>query len=150
MDQARTRTISFSQATTQEPRTDRGPDRRVAAAGTHRCRTLCRSRRGIAEEAMEWRPIVTLQRKLGVLALGLLQDRDIGIRIFPERKKILITSLRFCAIASQGICATQAKMCQRADQVVLDHAWMIENLLKLDPCRGALFSRQIGLAPKIG
>jgi hypothetical protein len=34
-------------------------------------------------------------------------------------------------------------MCERADRMVPDHAWMIDNLLKLDPGGGALPGGQI-------
>ncbi len=37
--------------------------------------------------------------QLGVLRLGLLQNEDVGVGVFPERKKILIRGVGFGSVA---------------------------------------------------
>jgi hypothetical protein len=52
-----------------------------------------------------------------VLRLGLLQDGDIGVGVFPERQKILVSSTSFCSFARQSIGATELQMCQREQRI---------------------------------
>jgi len=41
--------------------------------------------------------------QLGVLRLGLLQDGDVGVGVFPEGKKVLISGANFCGVALYDI-----------------------------------------------
>lgn len=38
----------------------------------------------------------------------------------------------FRAISGQGVCAAQTQVRQRSNRLVHDHAWVVENLLKLN------------------
>jgi hypothetical protein len=81
-----------------------------------------------------------------VLGLGLLEDGDVGVGVFPQREKILISSLRFRAIASQGIRAAKPKMRECGQRLISDHACMVENFLKLGNSCGTLLGCQISFA----
>ena len=51
--------------------------------------------------------------QLGVLRLGLLEDRDVGVGVFPQREEILIGRLGLGGVAREYICPSQLKVCQR-------------------------------------
>ena len=97
--------------------------------------------------------------QLGVLRLGLLQDGDVGVGVFPEREKILvggerpdaggigIRSLRRSRL--QGVGTSHSQMRQRSRPAVPDDTAVVENLLKLGGGRTALPSRKIRLAANI-
>jgi hypothetical protein len=55
--------------------------------------------------------------QLRVLRLGLNQDRDIRLRIFPQSEEILVSGLRFRDIAGQCIRAAQTRI--RTDKLAL-------------------------------
>src|SRR5436190_11638660 len=82
--------------------------------------------------------------KLCVLGLGLLQDRDVWICVFPEGKKILIRAAGFGDVALEGVGATQLEMCQCADGFIQNNATMIEDFLKLCRSFAALMCSKIG------
>src|SRR5271156_432134 len=94
--------------------------------------------------------------QLRVLRLGLLQDGDIGIRVFPEDEEILIRgkrpypgSIGNCALRSsclQSIRASHSQMRQRSRPTVPDNSAMIENLLKLGSGSAALSGCQVCLS----
>src|ERR1039458_8275582 len=50
--------------------------------------------------------------QLRVLGLGLLQDGDVGVGVFPEGEEILVCSLRFGGIACHRIGASELEMGQ--------------------------------------
>ena len=56
-------------------------------------------------------PVRLLQR--GELRLRLLQDRNIGVGVFPERKKVLIRGTSLRRILLQRVSAGQAETGQR-------------------------------------
>jgi len=43
--------------------------------------------------------------QLSVFRLGLLQDRDVGIGIFPKREEVLVSDATFLGIALEGVSA---------------------------------------------
>jgi hypothetical protein len=57
-------------------------------------------------------PILLLQ--LRVLCLGLLQDRDVGVGVFPEGEEVLVSVLRFGFLQEYhiriGVAAQYAKI----------------------------------------
>ena len=55
-----------------------------------------------------------------VFGLGLLQDGDVGVGVFPEREEILICGLRFSRVALQGVGTRQAEMSERAGEFADD------------------------------
>ena len=77
--------------------------------------------------------------ELGVLGLGLLEDRDVGVGIFPEGEKILVGGVGFCGVTRESVGAAEFEMSQGADEAIADKAAMVEDLLKLDGCGGSLF-----------
>jgi len=58
--------------------------------------------------------------EIRVLGLGLLQNGNVRIRIFPEREEILIGGFRFGLITRQCVSPTQLQMRQYADGIA-DH-----------------------------
>jgi len=58
--------------------------------------------------------------KLCVLRLGLFEDWDVGIGILPKRQEILVSGLRFRAVAGQDVGAAQAQVCQSSNHRVSD------------------------------
>src|SRR5271169_7028297 len=65
-----------------------------------------------------------------VLRLRFLQDGDIGVRVLPQRKEVLIRGPGFCRVASHYIRPAQAQLGQRVlGDNRMDPA-MIHDLLK--------------------
>jgi len=85
--------------------------------------------------------IATLLLQLRVLGLGLLQDGDAGVGVFPEREEIFgggerpvaggisIRALR--SLCLQSVPTRHAQMCQRSRPAVPDDAAVVKNLLEL-------------------
>jgi hypothetical protein len=48
--------------------------------------------------------------QLGVFGLGLLQDGNVGVGIFPKREEILIRRLGFGSVALQHVAVGEAEM----------------------------------------
>jgi hypothetical protein len=69
--------------------------------------------------------------QLRVLCLGLLQDGDVGVGVFPEGEEVLICRLGFGGVALQGVGATDLEMRECSDEFVYYNPTMVENLLKL-------------------
>src|SRR5438445_9483666 len=94
-----------------------------------------------------------------VLRLGLLQDGDVGIGVFPECEEIFVSGERQDAggigiralrgSCLQGVGTSHSQMRQRPRPAVPDDAAVIENFLKFGGGRVALARSQIGLAPHI-
>ena len=76
--------------------------------------------------------------ELGVFGLGLLQDWDVGIGVFPQRRKIQVSSARLHRLAWQGACAPYLQMSKRADGLIQHDSPVVEDLLKLSRCFAAL------------
>jgi hypothetical protein len=55
------------------------------------------------------RQCVTNSLQLGVLRLGLLQDGDVGVGVFPEREEILVLTLRPGSVARHRVGTTELK-----------------------------------------
>src|SRR5215467_5023868 len=77
---------------------------------------------------------------LHVLGLGLLQDGDVTVCVFPEREEIIVRTLCLHAISRQRAGSSSLQMRQCADWVKPDNAAMIEDLLK--------FSRRFRVATR--
>src|ERR1035438_3926008 len=84
--------------------------------------------------------------QLRVLRFGLQQDRNIRVRVLPEREKVLVGHLGLGDVALQHISATEAKMCKRTDGLVQDEAAMVEDLLELGSGFATPTRSQIGFA----
>src|SRR5712692_4178685 len=91
--------------------------------------------------------------QLRVLRLGLLQDGDVGVGVFPEGEEIFvggerpdasgigIRSLRSSCL--QSISTSHAQMRQRSRPAVPDDPAVVENLLKLGGSSTALSGCQV-------
>src|SRR5689334_7392935 len=86
-----------------------------------------------------------LSMKLGVFRLGLLEDRDIRVAIFPEVEELLISSpcLDLISRQSERPAKFQARQC--ADGLTTRGPGMIENFLKLRRGQNAFPGCQIRL-----
>jgi hypothetical protein len=47
---------------------------------------------------------------LGHGTLGLLQDRDVGVGVFPQREEIIVGGLRLGGVAGESVGASEAQM----------------------------------------
>src|SRR5579863_452897 len=87
--------------------------------------------------------------QLGVLRLGLFQDGDIRVGVFPQGEEVLISGSRFCDVALHGIRSTQLEMSQYADGIPDHYAGVIQNFLKFPGRLSTLARGQIRLATRI-
>src|SRR5437868_6349016 len=87
--------------------------------------------------------------QLRVLRLGLFQDRDVRVGVFPQRQKILVGGAGFGGVALQGIGAAQLEMRQSADGFVEHNPAMVEDSLKLCCCFFALVCGKISFSAHI-
>src|ERR1022692_4799230 len=87
----------------------------------------------------------------GGFRFGLLEDRDVGVGVFPEAEEILVGSLCLCLglISRHGERSAELQVCQGADGIADHDPAVIENLLEFRGGFGALVCRQIGQAPHI-
>ena len=83
------------------------------------------------------------------LHVGLLEDGNIGVSIFPEREEIVVGGAGFGGVAHEGVGAGEAEVGERADGFVGYHASPIEDFLKLGSGLGALMSGEKSLAANI-
>src|SRR5437016_2222198 len=69
--------------------------------------------------------------QLRVLPLGLLQDGDVGVGVFPEGKEILISGACLCVVTQELVPACLADIGQRNKWIVRMVAVQISNMLKV-------------------
>src|SRR5580658_4692911 len=87
--------------------------------------------------------------QLCILRLCPHQKSCVGVGVLPDRKELLIGSLGLGGIARQGIGPRQPEVRERTNWLVSNNSGMVDNLLKLARCRGALFGREIRLAAQV-
>src|SRR5215469_15508887 len=87
--------------------------------------------------------------QLGVFDFGLLQDGNVGVRVFPEREKIAVGSAGIGGVALDSVGASEAEMRQRPDGFVKRNSAMVEDFLELSGRLAALMGRQIGFAANV-
>jgi hypothetical protein len=85
----------------------------------------------------------------GIFRLGLPNDWNVRVRIFPEGKKLSISKLRLDVISGQNVGSAQFQLRQGTDRLASNDAGMIENFMKLSGCRVALLCCQIRLASQV-
>ena len=90
-----------------------------------------------------------LLRELGVFGFGLLEDRDVGVGIFPEGKKILIGGARFCGLAGEYIGSCKSQVRQRSCDRVAGDARMVDDFLEFGDRLWALLQLEVGQAAQI-
>src|SRR5215469_16244222 len=119
--------------------------------GTYSARARRRSPRsaggGVGKKYLTTPALSEMQ--LRVFRLGLLQDGDVGIGVFPEVEEILISSLGFGGIARDGIGAGQLKTGERAEQEVPHKSGMISELLDLGSRSGTVPLGEVSQAANV-
>ena len=69
--------------------------------------------------------------QLCVLRLGLLQDGDVGVGVFPEGKEVLVSGAGTFFVATHRLRSAQLQVRECAQHEVLHDAAMVNELLKL-------------------
>ena len=69
--------------------------------------------------------------QLRVLRLGLLQNEDVGIGVFPESEEVLIGFARTFLVSTHRFGTSQLQVRERSQRKVQDDAAVIEELLEL-------------------
>src|SRR5438552_238370 len=87
--------------------------------------------------------------QLRVLCLGLLQDEDVGVGVFPEREEVLVCVLCFGCVAVHCVGSSKLKMRERAQREVHHETRTVENLLELSRGVVAPMKQQVRLATQI-
>src|ERR1700690_3323112 len=87
--------------------------------------------------------------QLFVFGPGLLQDRDVGVGIFPDGEEILVRSAGRAHISGKSACPRQPEVGQSAERKIHDHPRMVNDLLKFCCSLASLASSQISLSTKI-
>src|ERR1700722_6710871 len=87
--------------------------------------------------------------QLRILRPGLLQYRDVGVGVSPERKEILVGNLCLGLVSRQHVGSAQLQVCQCADGIADHGPAVIKNFLEFDDGFGALPRSQIRLAAHI-
>src|ERR1039457_2081358 len=85
----------------------------------------------------------------GVFPLGLLEDRDVGVGVFPDVEEILVGSLCLGLVSRQNEGSAKLQMRHCAYGIADNDPAVIENLLKFRGGFGALVRGQIGLTTHI-
>jgi hypothetical protein len=88
--------------------------------------------------------------QFGVLCLGLLQDGDVRVGVFPEREEILIGRLGLGGVALHGVGASETEMCKGALRIILYDAPVLQDSLKFRGRFLALAQEQVRKAAQIG
>src|SRR5208283_2601873 len=87
--------------------------------------------------------------QLRVFGLGLFQDGDVGVGIFPKREELLVRSFGFDHVSGKSVGSSQSQVCQCADRVHQNQPRVIDDFLKLGSSSGNLLDRQVRIAPEI-
>src|SRR5262252_8555478 len=87
--------------------------------------------------------------QLRVLRLGLLQDGNVGVRVFPEREEILIGGLRLRGVAIDGIRAAKLKMRQCPKHIVCYDSAVIDDVLEFGCGLWSIPCLQIGFSSHV-
>ena len=85
-----------------------------------------------------------------VSCLGLLQNGDVGVRVFPECEEILVARPGLVGIPLQNVGLSQTLVSQGSEQRVQNDASIVENFLKFESCVLSLAAGEVSLAAKVG
>src|ERR1700732_3322651 len=86
----------------------------------------------------QWRCVAQeLLFQLGVLRLGFFQDGDVGVGV-PEGEEIFVGGAGFGGVAGEGVGTSEAKRSKCAEGEVKGNAPVVEKLLELGGCGGAV------------
>src|SRR5438309_12017122 len=93
---------------------------------------LCENVRSDAEErSVETLKSVNLLLQLRILRLGFLQDRDVGVGIFPEGEEVLVRRACSSHIALHTVSAGKSQASKSAEGKVQHDSTMGNNFLEL-------------------
>src|SRR5215831_20908496 len=87
--------------------------------------------------------------QLRVFCFGLLQDRDVGIGVFPESEEILIRGAGLGCLSLQSVRTTELEVRKSTDWLVQHNSPMIQDFLKLGRGFTTLVRRKIGFPAHI-
>src|SRR5437868_15325428 len=104
---------------------------------------------GAANPTPARRAVLKPSLQLCVLRLGLLQDGNVGVGVFPERKEVLIGALCFGCVAVHCVGATKLKLRERTQRKIKHDTAMVQKLLELSRCRLTLTCKQVSLTAQI-
>src|SRR2546426_11845558 len=76
--------------------------------------------------------------QLLILGLSFLQDGDVGVGVFPEIEEVLVGGAAFCGVTGEGVGTGEAKMGECAQREVQHNAAVVQKLLELCGCAGAV------------
>ena len=81
--------------------------------------------------------------QLRVLCLGLFQDGDVGVGVFPEGKELLVAGPGFSGVARTDAGAAQLQSRHRTHGIADRQTLVIKDFLKFSSSFGTLIHRQI-------
>src|ERR1700730_3841103 len=87
--------------------------------------------------------------QLRVIRLGFLQDGNVGISVFPNREEVLVGGAGFGDVAGNGVGASETEMGQSAQREIFNNATVVEELLELWGCGGAVVRHYLGLTQDV-
>jgi hypothetical protein len=80
----------------------------------------------------------------------LLQNGDVGVRVFPECEEILVARPGLAGIPLQNVGLSQTLASHGSKQRVQNDASIVENFLKFESCILPLAAGEVSLAAKVG
>ncbi len=83
------------------------------------------SRIAIIRVKIRFARMVAESFQLGILGLGLLQDGDVRVGVFPQREEILVGGTSLVFVACESVGPAQFQVCQCADGLVYDKARVV-------------------------
>src|SRR5260370_12982771 len=115
-------------------------------------KNLCPGKLGTACCATTRRrlPSVKALVECGVFGVGLFQNGNVGIRVFPQGEKVLVGGAGFGLIAGESVSAGDAQVGKNADDFVGDDTGPIENFLKFRGSSKTLARCEAGGAAQVG
>src|SRR6516225_1245510 len=84
-----------------------------------------------------------------VLGLGLPEDRNVRIGVFPKGEEVLIRRFGFGGLALHSIGPAELEMCECPDGFVEHNSAMVENFLELGSGLATSMRRQIGFSSDV-
>ena len=73
-----------------------------------------------------------------ILCFGFFQDRDVGVRVFPDREEVLVGPLRVAYVALKSVCACKTETRESSEREVQRNSAVINQVLELRCCAIAL------------
>src|SRR5438445_7600904 len=87
--------------------------------------------------------------QLRVVFLGLLQNGNVGIGVFPKGEEVSILGASLASVAGENVGAGDAEMGERTEREVDHDAAVVEKPLEFCGCGTAVVGQYLGLAPDV-